>query len=33
MHKEFYESIERMYHKYQPTFPAYKDVKLVMAYS
>ncbi len=30
MHKEFYESIERMYHKYQPSFPAYKDVKLVM---
>ncbi|CAL8469789.1 g9331 [Coccomyxa elongata] len=33
MHKQFYDSIERLYHKYQPSFPSYKDVRLVMMYS
>jgi hypothetical protein len=32
MHKEFYNSLERLWQKYQPTYEPYRDVKLVMAY-
>lgn len=33
MHKQFYESLEKLWHKYQPSYAPYKDVKLVMAYN
>ena len=32
VHKRFYDAMEAMWHKHQPSFPEYKDVKLVMAY-
>ena len=32
VHKRFYDALEAMWHKHQPSFPEYKDVKLVMAY-
>ena len=32
-HKQFYDTLEALWRKHQPTFPEYKDVKLVMAYS
>lgn len=33
LHKKFYEAVAELWHKYQPSFPAYKDVKLVMAHN
>ena len=30
MHKRFYDALEAMWAKHQPSFPEYADVKLVM---
>ena len=30
LHKQFYDSLEALWHKYQPSYPVYRDVKLVM---
>ena len=30
VHKQFYTALEALWHKHQPSYPVYKDVKLVM---
>ena len=30
LHKQYYAAVERLYHKYQPSFPGYENVKLVV---
>ena len=30
VHKQFYNALEALWHKHQPSYPVYKDVKLVM---
>ena len=30
IHKQFYAALEALWHKHQPSYPDYRDVKLVM---